>query len=439
MSASNVSGTICNISFSEKVKVFSHEYLKCCLFIANNPVSPLYFTKLLYSRLTSSAQILEDFLDFHGAKNNQDWYYYRELSAAMRHLSLAAYYQKHIANRLVFYELPDTQAFEQEGLETLDFLTKALVKLAPEIVSEATRLKIPLPESRFDAAEFPGVTTSEILGYNIDDKDKDQQKKHIVNIANELLRLAGSFDQMGFYEPYEMDQMKALVPDKVNEVMIRQFEMLIHNLQSSFDTYVIHGGFRFRNQKLRRLRGFISIVFHMLQITGRMLHFYERHLYEAGYKHIYKRVQDRLAARIDPERLLDRIVNFGLFYVCEFLNSSKELGREILNENVERSRIRVSIPVKLGFHSRPSLLVAKIVQHYGGQVDLLVGEDRFDASSVLDIQWAGGKISKEDYTHVEFEGDIRALADIETLADANYGEDTMGKGVPLPKELKYLR
>ncbi|MGD9274620.1 MAG: HPr family phosphocarrier protein, partial [Desulfobacterales bacterium] len=97
------------------------------------------------------------------------------------------------------------------------------------------------------------------------------------------------------------------------------------------------------------------------------------------------------------------------------------------------------IPVKLGFHSRPSLLVAKIVQHYGGQVEMVVGEDRFDASSVLDIQWAGGKIQKENLERVIFEGDARALQDIEILSGVNYGEDTMGKGVPLPKELKYLK
>nr|MBC8443767.1 HPr family phosphocarrier protein [Deltaproteobacteria bacterium] len=82
--------------------------------------------------------------------------------------------------------------------------------------------------------------------------------------------------------------------------------------------------------------------------------------------------------------------------------------------------------------------VAKIVQHYGGQVELCVGSDRFDASSVLDIQWAGGKIQKEGISRVVFEGDSRALADIESLANVNYGEDTMGKGIPLPKELKYL-
>jgi phosphotransferase system HPr-like phosphotransfer protein len=174
-------------------------------------------------------------------------------------------------------------------------------------------------------------------------------------------------------------------------------------------------------------------------MTGRLLHLYERHLHEAGYKNTYKMVQDRLSSLVDPEVLLDRTINYGLYYACHFLNTGKRLAREILNEYIERSSIKVGIPVALGFHSRPSLLVAKIVQYYGGQVELCVGTDRFDASSVLDIQWAGGKIHKENVTEVIFEGDTRALADIEILAGVNYGEDTMGKGVPLPKELKYLR
>jgi len=31
------------------------------------------------------------------------------------------------------------------------------------------------------------------------------------------------------------------------------------------------------------------------------------------------------------------------------------------------------------------------------------------------------------------------LSDLQILARVNYGEDTMGKGVPLPQELSYLR
>ena len=127
--------TVCDISFSEKVRIFSHDYLKCCIYISN----------------FSSSQVLEDFLDFHGAKNNTNLYFYRELSAAVRHLSLGGYSQTHILNRLDFYGLPDSKTFEEQGTATLYFLRKSLTKLAPVIIKEAQRLNIPLPhKDRYD-------------------------------------------------------------------------------------------------------------------------------------------------------------------------------------------------------------------------------------------------------------------------------------------------
>ena len=298
---------------------------------------------------------------------------------------------------------------------------------------------IRLPEDRFSPSDFPSLQATGQLDYDIDDENRDQQKQYIVKISSEFLNILKKFDQVKFYERYSLPEILNLVPDKINEVEIRQFEMLVHNLQSAFDTYVIHGGFRFGNRKLKQLRGFFSVVFHLLQMVGRLLHFYERHLYEAGYKNTYKQVREQLASLVDPEKLLDCTINYGLYYVCHFLALGKEHAHMILNENIERSSIRVGVPQKLGFHARPSLLVAKIVQNYGGQVELVVGEDRFDASSVLDIQWAGGKIQKENVKEVVFEGDSRTLMDIEILASVNYGEDMMGKGIPLPKDLKYLK
>jgi phosphotransferase system HPr-like phosphotransfer protein len=429
----------CDISFSGRVKIFTHDYLGYCKFLADDNYADNVISKRLYSALISNSQLLEDFLDFHGAKNNTDWYFFRELSAAVRHLSLASYSQKHILNRLIFYDLVDMENFRREGQATASFLTNTLRKLAPVIIGEALRLGIPEPLESLDITSFPEVVTSDMLEYNIDDENRDQQKKHIINIASEFIRIAKNLDQFRFYEPYEIEEIRGIVPDKINEVEVRRFEMLVHNLQSSFDTYVIHGGYRFGNRKLKQLRGNFSAVFHLLQIMGRLLHFYERHLYDAGYKNIYKQVQDQLATLVDAETLLERTINYGLYYTCHFLNVGTKLAGEILNENIERGSITVGIPVKLGFHSRPSLMVAKVVQHYGGQVEMVVGDARFDASSVLDIQWAGGKIQKEALTRVAFEGDIRALKDIEILAGVNYGEDTMGKGVPLPKELGYLK
>ncbi|MGD8880975.1 MAG: HPr family phosphocarrier protein [Desulfobacterales bacterium] len=426
-------------SFIEKVRTFSQDYLKCCIYISNVEKPEAVFTQKLYSTLVSASMLLEDFLDFHGAKNNKNWYFYRELAASIRHLSLAANFQKHISNRLDFYDLVDVGDFPKEGEATLDFLTRTLMKMAPVILKEAQRLRIQPPDTQFSAADFPGVVTGEMLDYDIDDKDKDQQKKNIVKISSEFLNIAKSFDQLKFYQPYTHKEILSIVPNKVNEVEIRRYEMLVHNLQSAFDTYVIHGGFRFGNRELKRLRGYFSVVFHLLQMVGRLLHFYERHLHEAGYKNTYKKVQVSLSNLVNPKTLLNRTINYGLFNACHFLTIGIELAQQILNENIERSSIKVGVPVKLGFHSRPCLLVAKIVQNYGGQVELCVGADRFDASSVLDLQWAGGKIQKEKLTEVIFEGDARTLKDIQILAGVNYGEDTMGKGVPLPKELSYLK
>jgi phosphotransferase system HPr-like phosphotransfer protein len=267
----------------------------------------------------------------------------------------------------------------------------------------------------------------------------EEEKKNLVKITTEFLRVAQEFEALGFYEAYSLDQIRIIIPSGFNEQEARRFEMVVHSLQSSFDTYVNRSGVKFDDVRRKKLRGHISVVLHLLELTRRLLHYYERHLHEVGYRNIYKRVRDKLAAAVNPEHLLDRIVNYGLYYISYFLVQGQDVAHEVLNENIERSSVSVGIPQELGFHSRPCMLVAKIVQYYGGQVELMVDSDHFDASSVLDLQWAGGKIQKEEIKEVVFKGDLRALRDIKILASVNYGEDSMGKGIPLPKELTYLK
>jgi len=431
------------LSFIEKVWSFSSAYLRCCIFIIEKTgdSKSVFFTKKLYSKLISTSVIMEDLLDTHGAKNNSEWYYYRELAAAIRHISLAGYAHRHIANRLEFYDLENSENFKKDGKTTFDFLNNCLSKIAVAVLDESERLNIPLPEHRYKPHDFMKVSTGTILDSNISEVSEDSQKKYIVKIASEFLSVAKNFNKLRFYEPYSTEKIKEIVPATVNEVEMRRFEMLVHNLQSSFDTYVIHGGYsrKFENIKLKQLRSSFSVTFHLIQELGRMLHFYERHLHKSGYKNVYKRVQEKLSTLVNPEVLLDRMINYGLFYACHFLSNGKKLAEKILNENIERKTITVSIPKERGFHSRPSLLVAKIVRHYGGEVRLCIRDHSFDAGSVLDIQWAGGKIEEERIGEVVFKGDSRALNDIKILASVNYAENRMGKEKALPKELSYLR
>jgi phosphotransferase system HPr-like phosphotransfer protein len=428
-----------NVAFGEKVSTFSKEFLKCCLYISKTEPTRETFTKKLYAKMVSTAKLLEDFLDIHGAKNNAHWYYYRELVSSVRNLSEASYSQKHIAKRFPMYGLGETEGFKENGYATHKFLISSLRKISRTALTEAGRLQIESPKSRFEWDDFPGISTESPLEFDIDDQDLEEEKKNLVKITTEFLRVAQEFEALGFYEVYSLDEIRRIIPSCFNEQEARRFETVVHSLQSSFDTYVNRSGVRFDDVRRKELRGHISVVLHLLELTRRLLHYYERHLHEVGYRNIYKGVRDKLATAVSPEYMLDRIVNYGLYYISHFLVQGQDVAHEVLNENIERSSVSVGIPQELGFHSRPCMLVAKIVQYYGGQVELLVDSDQFDASSVLDIQWAGGKIQKEGIKEVVFKGDLRALRDIKILASVNYGEDTMGKDIALPKELSYLK
>ncbi len=431
----------CDITLKEKVNLFSYEYLKCIKFIIDSNDVNYMLTKKLYSKLITTSHLLEDLLDFHGAKNNKEWVYYREFCALVRHFSLAGYSQKHILNRYNFYALEkkDDSEFKREANNILKMIQNCLRKASPVILVEAERLDIRIPEYGYRKAYFPAIVSGQHLEHNIDEfEDTVDQGKNLTRIASEFLKIIESFEHFAFYEKYDSRKLRILVPEKINEVEIRRFEMLLHNLQSSFDSYVISTRFSVSKRKLNQLRGHFSIVFHILQVAGRLLHFYERHLHDVGHKDVYNSVSKLLSDMVETDTLLDLTVNSCLFYAWQFLSSGKELALQIVNENMERGSIRVGIPKDRGFHSRPSMLVAKIVRHYGGEVSLCINDDKFDASSVLDIQWAGGKIKKENIEEITFKGDKRALNDIKTLAGVNYGEDTMGKGIPLPPELTYL-
>lgn len=430
---------ISDTEFSELVAHFADELFEICQFFLSQSEERIPDTERLYARMSYASKLVEDLLDYHGAKNNQRWYYFRELVASILNFSSAAFTMKHIVSRTGFYEVGADESFVFASRLVHRFLVNSLIKLSQSLLAEAAALQMKILPPKLEWQQFADLSTNRFLEFNIAAEDRHNERQHIVRITTAYLNITRDFEALGFFRRYQESELAQVIPDKINEEILRKFEMIIHNLQSSYDTYIGRDTNRPEGSKFKSLRDYISIALHLLELAGRLSHYYERHLYDVGRSGLHLEVQNRLAKLIDSRFLLDAIINFVVFSVHEFLTRGRGLAQELLNQHVEVDEITVGVPVKLGFHSRPCMLVAKIVQHYGGQVEMIVGEDHFDASSILDLQWAGGKIHRENLTKVKFRGDARALADIRLLASINYGEDTMGKGIPLPPELGFLR
>ena len=114
------------------------------------------------------------------------------------------------------------------------------------------------------------------------------------------------------------------------------------------------------------------------------------------------------------------------------------MAEGILGKYVVVDTCEIKVPEKLGFHLRPASLVAKLANHHGTKLSLIVDGKEYDAKSVLNLTMAAGLISRKGYKTVHFKGDRRALQDLKLLAQCNFGEDEKGNPTKLPPGFSFL-
>ena len=185
--------------------------------------------------------------------------------------------------------------------------------------------------------------------------------------------------------------MKAIVCDlagPVSEEKLRSLELRFHNLQSLYDTYVCTTETEGLDKDLPVLRGHISVVLHLLRTSRDIAHYYERHAGPAAQK-----IAQGRKRLVEPENLLDLLINYSIYFVTQYLTCAELLCRNMLRRYTEIDQIEVLVPQYRGFHVRPSTLISKLVLHYGSEVKMHIGDERYDAGSPLELFRANEKIN----------------------------------------------
>ncbi|KMP10926.1 hypothetical protein UR09_03890 [Candidatus Nitromaritima sp. SCGC AAA799-A02] len=410
-------------------------FLNVCALFEMRMETKRDISRKFYSNLIQEAEFLESFMDEHGARENKKWTLFVECLASIRNLSIAAFFTRHLLDRYPYYSLRESAEsesnFRNDAVDVLEFLNRSVLNLYKELLKTGRENGLLIEPNPTAQVKFADIETNKRLPRNITEDEVKDVEERIIELCEKIHHVSKLMAESKIKRTDEVEELKRIVLQKFSEKRARLYINLVHSVQSDFDTYVKNTVLEHDYADLKRLRGYISMPLHLLEVALWLTHFYERHEDEIRQDENRRRI----SMMVNKDELLDKIVNFSFYYSLYFIKGSAKLASEILNCFSKIVRVKLPIPQPLGFHARPSTYISLIARQYGDKdLFMVVDGEKFNAKSVMSLLQAGGTIADKGYQTVTFEGDQRVLEDIKILAKQNYCEES-----EIPARLSYLR
>lgn len=349
------------------------------------------FNTFFLGKTHSVTSRLEEVLDHYNAKNNMDWAPFRENISTIKLFTNISYITLHLKSASPRYKLlSGIDVFLNETDQVLDSFCSALKITFHDYFKIAKKNGLNYNLDKNTDLNFFVEFPDGRLESNLKKRTIDSPEKVIVNLATSYLNLASESDLLEYEAFKDVKNYSQIVPDVVNENKLRILENKFHNLQSLYDTYIANSDIEDLDSDLRLIRGHASIVYHLLEASTRLVHYYERHMMSlsGGKEKLYK-------PPISTKGIFGLLFNYYINYAEQFLNGGVKLCRNVIKKYAEEGSIVVKVPGYRGFHVRPSTLVSKIVQHYGSEVYMIVGDQKYNAALPMDLFRVNEKINAE--------------------------------------------
>ena len=387
------------------------------------------------AQIIHHASDVEHLLDRYQARNNKNWIYFRELTATAKNFGKAAFILEEVKRGASLIRLfqEESNGFIQRAEVAASFFGKIIAHNLLELRKEAERLNLHIPNDRPLDSYGVKLTQEIILPHTIEETSSSEIGATARKIAHRFVKFAEEAQFLYEVIREEGRLLSAQIPVNINEGKLRRLGTGLHNLISWYDSYLYNHSIEGEIAELKVLHQIFNMQLNLSKIATIIAHYFERHLL------IPSPAAGRLQAIVPPSELTKSAFYFSLYYLSRLFTAGKVLAEKILSRMVEEVTYELSVPKGLGFHARPSTLVAKVVQHHAAEVRMLVDDQEFDAGSILELLSAGGYIVTKKLDRVRFRGEKGALDDLKLLAESNYGETRQGKDAPLPPSLSYLR
>ena len=392
------------------------------------------WTRRHFYQLIAEADVFEAFLDDHGASHNQRYRPFRELVASVRGLSRAGFAVRHLESRLDTYGISfackgDEEAcFTQAVVEARRFLEESLRGLLRAVLEESAAGGLEFPTEPFADEDYITDQARRRLPRNLDGEIQEDEEHYIATVATRYLEVSELFSSFQLGDASSPLEGERLRNEFCTEESARVYEASVHNLQSAYDTYIKNTTLEEGDERLPRLRGHVSVAFHLLEAFTELIHFVERHERARSLD-----ASSRIPHAVDRARVIQVALENLLSWAARMIVLGRPYAEALVPTYTNQSELLVEVPSELTLHARPVALIVKIVNHHGTATTCEVGGSECNAGSILEMMVTVG--SHPELKAYCFSGDARTLEDIQRLFAAGLGETGIGS---LPPELDYL-
>jgi len=350
-----------------------------------------FLIRAFLGELLSQSMQLEELLDAYNARNNCRWCTYRSLTAALKLFSDVSYELLHIQHVLPAYRLlPIESDFVKATDDAIAFTSDVLVRAANQILAKATELDMPSPCENLREKSYSEHLPPGRLPYHCAARRAETVSDIVTLLTTAFLNLAAESQDVRAASRAKPEEYHLCITASVTEERLRGLELRFHNLQSLYDTHVSGTEAENIDTDLPVLRGHISVVFHLFRTATMFAHYYERHINRQPCA-----FADQRELLVDPNALLGVLMKYSIAHINQYIDCAEQLCRAMLKRYAEVGQVDVPIPRYRGLHVRPATLIAKLVLHYGSEVQMRLDQDTYDAGSPLDLFRANEKINAQ--------------------------------------------
>ncbi|MBU0756138.1 MAG: HPr family phosphocarrier protein, partial [Planctomycetes bacterium] len=404
-------GLITEEAFVPILSGLTHDFFKLVNLITHKPTAN--WTKQYYSTLSQKAHALETHLDDYHARYNKKFSYFTELFALIKWFSNSGYLQKHILLRFSRYPLVLSDSLKKEFLDeskkNLDYINRAILSLIEQLYRESEAIQMDVPKERIEELVSDDVTERWLLPQNIDEEDTVQRQHIIAELATLYKNVVESLKKIHVSKDVEFESIKSQTFYEFDETKTRQFEMLIHNIQSKYDTYIKNTVVESKHPMLASLRAHASVALHLFEMSTILVHIYERHENDIRYE----KTKEKTNTIIPKRDLLSALNGYVRYYGIMFFLEGEKQADAIIDAFIVINSIEVDTKNRFSIHARPLSLIAKVALHYNTPLEIEIEGQRCNAGSIMQMILLAGNNPRPE--KIIFRGEDRALRDVKDL------------------------